>query len=265
MTLIRRAIFVLVGCLSAMPSLAQDVTAVLEPTRSVELRSTVNGRVNSIVQSEGTLVTKDSIVAEIDGSVQRARLNLAQVTAEALGNLDRAEQLVTQATFRRDRIAAAKDKGAAQAWEVELAEQALAVALADLQVARDERARRAAELDLERATLAEFSVRAPFDATVLDVVVDEGEIVDTATVLVELGALDALEATAFLPVDWANALRDGARLNTRVESGGALKAAVKSIDPRIDPASRTVRVIISVENDGNALRPGEILVVENPG
>ena len=59
--------------------LAQDVTAVLEPLRSVELRSTVNGRVTQIIELEGARIEEGDVIAEIDATVQRARVELAKM------------------------------------------------------------------------------------------------------------------------------------------------------------------------------------------
>lgn len=257
---------ILLAAFFAVPTVlaAQDVTAVLEPAQSVELRSTVNGRVTSITDLEGTLVKAGDVIAEIDGSVQRARVKLTQIAAEATGTIERASTLVTQAEFRRDRLAAALKKGAAQSWEVEIAEQAVAVARADLIVAQDDQDRRAAELALEQATLSEFSIRAPFDATVLNVAVDPGEIVDTATVLVEVGALDTLLATAFVPLEWVPELPATGPIKASFEGGAAANVAIRAIDPRVDPASRTVRVIVEVANTSGTLRPGEVVKLHDP-
>lgn len=243
---------------------AQDVTAVLEPAQSVELRSTVNGRVTEILSLEGTTVTGGEVVAKIDAAVQAARVSLAQVSADAKGAAKRAETLVDQAKFRRNRLASALAKGAAQAWEVEMAEQAVAVAEADLSVVRDEQDRRAAELALEKATLSEFEIRAPFDATVLNVAVDPGEIVDTATVLVEVGALTILQATAFVPIDWLTAVKVSEPIPATFEDGAKQDISVLAIDPRIDPASRTVRLVVEVENTGGINRPGQIVTLHDP-
>ena len=245
-------------------AMAVDVTAVLEPLRSVELRSTVNGRVTRIVEPEGTAVAAGDVVAEVDAGVQRARVELAQVTARAQGSLTRAEELLKQAEFRLERITSARERGAAQSWEVETAAQAVSVAKADVTVARDELRRREAELGLELAKLAEFTVRAPFDATVLNVAVDPGTIVDTATVLVEIGALGTLQASAFVPIEWAPSLSGRDSVPARLENGQTVDARLRALDPRVDPASRTIRVLVEVPNEDGALRPGEILVIEDP-
>lgn len=263
----RRSIFAAIFLgIAAVPAAvsAQDVTAVLEPAQSVELRSTVNGRVTSITDLEGSLVAKGDVIAKIDASVQQARVALTQVTAEATGTIERARTLVAQAEFRRDRLQNAFKKGAAQSWEVEIAEQAVAVARADLSVAQDDQDRRAAELVLEQATLSEFEIRAPFDATVLNVAVDPGEIVDTATVLLEVGALDTLLATAFVPLEWIADMSKSGAVDASFEGGSKAEVTVRAIDPRVDPASRTVRVIVEISNDDGALRPGEIVNLRDP-
>ncbi|MEL7151869.1 MAG: efflux RND transporter periplasmic adaptor subunit [Pseudomonadota bacterium] len=258
-------LFVLAALLCLpVQAMAVDVTAVLEPLRSVELRSTVNGRVTRIVEPEGTTVAAGDVVAEVDAGVQRARVKLAEVTAGAQGSLTRAEELLNQAEFRLERITSARERGAAQSWEVESAAQAVSVAKADVTVARDELRRREAELGLELATLSEFTVRAPFDATVLNVAVDPGTIVDTATVLVEIGALDTLQASAFVPVEWARSFSGRDSVSARLETGQTVDARLRALDPRVDPASRTIRVLVEVPNADGALRPGEILVIEDP-
>jgi len=145
-----------------------------------------------------------------------------------------------------------------------MAEQAVAVAQADLSVVQDEQDRRAAELALEQATLSEFAIRAPFDATILNVAVDPGEIVDTATVLVEVGALDTLQATAFVPIDWLTAITVSEPIGATFEDGAKQEISVLAVDPRIDPASRTVRLIVEVANADGTNRPGQIVTLHDP-
>ncbi|MEL6644209.1 MAG: efflux RND transporter periplasmic adaptor subunit [Pseudomonadota bacterium] len=260
-----RALLTALALLTAAPAGAQGVTAVLEPARIVELRSTVNGRVAEIGVRDGDVVAAGDRLAAIDARVQEARVALARVVAEAEGAMVRARQVLTQAETRRDRIVGARDRGAAQDWEVVAAEQAVAIAAADLDVVRDDLARREAELALEQATLAEFVLAAPFDATVLEVFVETGAIVDTATTFLEIGTLDRLTATAFLPVDWLPGLERGGDLSATTEFGGDVTARIDAIDPRVDPASRTVRVVLMLENADGALLPGTTLEIGAPG
>jgi len=259
-----RVLIVAALVLSAQVALADSVTAVLEPARTVEIRSTVNGRVAVLDLIDGDRVVTGEALAQIDGRVQEARVALADVISSAKGASLRADRLLEQAVARRDRIATARTKGAAQEWEVVAAEQAVAVAQADKLVAEDDLRRKEAELALERATLAEFRIEAPFDATVLEVFVDPGEIVDTGTVLMEIGSVDDLTATAFVPVEWMPGLSRGANIAAETEAGLLVDATVKAIDPRVDPASRTVRVVLRLENADGRYLPGTTLIVGAP-
>ena len=250
--------------LTAKAAAAATVTAILAPARTVEIRSTVNGRVAALDLIDGDRVAAGDPLAQIDGRVQEARVALADVIASAKGVSLRADRVLEEATARRDRIATARTKGAAQEWEVVAAEQAVAVAEADKLVAEDDLRRKRAELALEQATLAEFLIDAPFDATVLEVFVDPGEIVDTGTVLMEVGSIDDLIATAFVPVEWLPGLSRGAPIAASTDLGGRVDATVNAIDPRVDPASRTVRVVLRLDNSDGRYLPGTTLVVEAP-
>ncbi|MEM7488609.1 MAG: hypothetical protein AAF390_05735, partial [Pseudomonadota bacterium] len=179
-----RAVF-LAGALAvaAGDAVAQDISAVLEPVQSAEIRATVAGRVAALHAREGDVVARGAPLVDMDGRVQAARVDLARVASEATGAVDRAQTALRRAEAVADRMRRAREQGAAQPWEVEEAEQAVALAEADLRIVRDDARRADAQLTLEEATLAEFRVLAPFNATVLETFVEEGENVDTDTAI----------------------------------------------------------------------------------
>ncbi|MEL6511679.1 MAG: efflux RND transporter periplasmic adaptor subunit [Pseudomonadota bacterium] len=249
----------------ALPAAAQEtVSAILEPSQQVDIRTAVAGRIATLEVREGARVQGGEVLLSIDSAVQQARVDLARLAAEASGALQRAETALAQAVALKDRIARARQNGAAQAWEVIQSEQNVRLAEADLVVARESQARAGAQLDLERATLAEFSVTAPFAATVLAVTAETGETVDTQAVLMTLGRLDSLTATAFVPLDWLSGLSEGDRVAVTLDDGRDGSATLSFIDPRVDPASRTVRLKLELPNTDGALRVGTGLVLGRP-
>ncbi|MEM7491188.1 MAG: HlyD family efflux transporter periplasmic adaptor subunit, partial [Pseudomonadota bacterium] len=129
-------------------------------------------------------------------------------------------------------------------------------------------ARRAdAQLTLEEATLAEFRVLAPFNATVLETFVEEGENVDTDTAIMEVGRLNVLEATAFLPADALARLSVADEIDGEIDAPSgpvAARAEIAAIDPRIDPVSRTVRVTLTLPNPDGAFPSGAAFVFSAP-
>ncbi|WP_299288797.1 efflux RND transporter periplasmic adaptor subunit [uncultured Tateyamaria sp.] len=249
----------------ATPVAAQEtVSAILEPAQQIDVRVSVAGRIAEIAVIEGAEVAAGALVLSIDSAVQQARVKLARLAAEATGPLQRAQTSLAQAGTMKDRIARANARGAAQAWEVTQSEQNVLLAEADLLATEESRARAVAQLELERATLSEFSVMAPFDATVLEIFAEPGETVDTQTVLITLGRLDQLVATAFVPLDWVSGLIQGDRLNVTLDDDTQREVALTFIDPRVDPASRTVRIKLQLANADRALRVGTGLVLRRP-
>lgn len=241
------------------------MTATLEPSQFVEVRPAVSGRLSELADAEGTAVAKGDVVAAIDASVQAARVRLAEVAAGATGAILRSERALATAETTRDRIVEARRTGVAQDWEVERSEQAVALAEAELQVARDELALNHGRLAMERAMLEEFRMRAPFDGTVLQVFRENGEIVDTQSVLLQIGNLATLKATAFVPVERLAALEPGATIEATLDTGGEpVDAMVKSVDPRMDPVSRTVRVTLELPNPEGRYLVGSALQLALP-
>lgn len=255
----RLALAAVAGALiAAAPALAQTVSTILEPAALVEIRTSVPGRLARIDVEEGQTVQRGDDLASIDARVQQARVALSSVMAAARAQQTRAALLVDQAQAVLDRVKRAHAKGAAKNWEVAQAELGLALAQADAATAEDDIARLQAQLDLEKATLAEFSMTAPFDGTVLRIVAHPGEIVTTDATILELADLSQLKATAFLPEDWARGLTKGDTIPGRLGApdGPMVEASVASVEPRIDPASQSVRVELEFKNPDKAVFAG---------
>jgi len=245
---------------------AQPVSAILQPAEVVEIKSSVAGRIAQIAVREGQQMQTGGALARLDAQVQQARVGLAQTAVEASAGTERAAILIAQAEALVTRVRKARSKGAAQAWEVTQAEQALELARADARLAAETAEQRAAQLRLEEATLAQFTMTAPFDGTVLRVMVETGAIVSPDTAVIEFAALSRLKATAFVPLDWALQMQVGAQIPAQIQSRPPRRAQmeVTGIDPRIDPASQTVRVTLEIENPDGALFVGTPVQIPEP-
>ncbi|RLJ59552.1 RND family efflux transporter MFP subunit [Litoreibacter meonggei] len=259
-----RTLLVVTALCLPFASVAQSVSAILEPVNSVEIRPSVNGRLDKILVQEGAVVTKGTVLASIDARVQRARVALASIAAQADGAVIRAEIVIEQAKALRDRVARARSKGAAQKWEVIQSEQAVQLAEADLKVAREGVSQSQRQLELDEAVLEEFSMIAPFDGTILEIQTQRGEIVETETTVLEIGNLKRLRATAFVPLDWLNGLDVGTEIVAQLPTGATATGVVSSIDPRVDPASLSVRVRMAFDNTDLKLLAGTAITISSP-
>lgn len=256
----------LLSILSATQASAQNVSAILEPAHLVALKPSVAGRVSEIKVQEGDVVDAFAHLAQLDARVQVARVVLAERAAAATGPQNRANIVIQQAQTRLDRIRNARSKGAAQPWEVQQAEQTLALAQADAQVAAENAARLKAQQELEERTLQAFSLLSPFQGTVLQILAQPGEIVGPDTPILEIADLAQLKATAFVPENWARNLTVGETLPARLLRNPpiALDARIAAIDPRIDPASRSVRVSLEIKNPEGSIQPGSAIELSAP-
>lgn len=263
--MIRRGLAALLLMALPLGAAAQQVSAVLEPAQQVEIRASVPGRIAALLVAEGDAPGAGIPLAAIDAEVQRARVDLARIAAGAEGAERRAELAVAQAQALVGRLRNARAKGAAKAWEVTQAENTLALAQADAQIAAESRAQLRAQLALEEATLRSFEMRAPFDGRVLQIFVEPGETVGPDTPILEFGRLSELKAVAFVPADWARRLTPGDSLSAQLGDGGqTITGLVAAIDPRIDPASQSVRLRLSFDNAGGALSAGASIRLQAP-
>ncbi len=259
-----RALILACGVAITVPASAQSISAILEPVNSVEIRPSVNGRLDQILVKEGDVVSQGTLLASIDARVQKARVALAEIAANADGAVARAEIVIAQAEALRERVARARSKGAAQQWEVTQSEQSVQLAQADLQVAREGVLRSQSQLELDRAILSEFEMTAPFDGTILEIRTRTGEIVETETTVLEIGNMQQLRATAFVPLDWLENLSPGAQIPAEMPNGQAITGSVTSIDPRVDPASLSVRVRVAFDNSDLSLLAGTAVIINKP-
>lgn len=246
------------------PVAAQTISAVLEPVQMAEMRATVSGRLESLSVREGQDVSAGEVIARMDSRVQNARVALAQLSADSTSEMARANALIAQAEGLVARVEQARARGAAQSWEVDQAKQALDVALADRAIIAEAQQRAKAQMNLEEAILTEFEIRAPFDGRILQIHREAGETISTQEVLVDIAALNVLSATAFVPVEHLARFEQGALVQATVETGNTTLDAefsVEIIDPRIDAASRTFRMVLNLPNEAGKYLAGSTMLL----
>lgn len=95
--------------------------------------------------------------------------------------------------------------------------------------------------------------------------VEKGEIIETQVTVLEFGNLDRLKATAFVPIDWLADVAIGQSLQASVGlEETQVEIKIVSIDPRVDPASQSVRVRFELENPDRTLLVGTSVQIERP-
>lgn len=196
-----------------------------------------------------------TVVAEIDAVVRALPFGEGQALAagDLIARLDdselkaqvvRAEAVAAQQRASHDRIMRIVDQGAGAPQDLDDARAALQIAVA--------------ELDLARARLAKTRIVAPFAGQVGRRLVSPGAYLRSGTPIVELVDLDELRISFSVPERLLGRLQPGVavRVSTIAYPDLVLAGTVDVIDPVLEQATRSVRVLARVPNPEHRLRPG---------
>jgi cobalt-zinc-cadmium efflux system membrane fusion protein len=245
------------GAIDAIPNRSADINAPLAG-RVIALRAVRGAAVGAgqpLVLLDSPEIRQLAVEAERGRTQARAALTQAEAKLRLAENTYQRERALVQAKIsaRRDFQVAEAERAQARA---ELAAAQSQVRLAD------------ALLTSRLAQLGQRGVRArpdgsvvlssPVAGVVADQRVSAGEAVEPGRLLYRVVNLDSLWATAGVyEKDLAN-VRMGQRIeiSTPAYPGRTFRAQVISIDPAVDPDTRTVGVRALLANPGGLLKPG---------
>ncbi len=239
-----------------------DLTGTLAPKFEVDVKSEVAGLVSEVYVTEWVRVKKGEPLAKIDIREQEA---FVKRTEAALGS-SKASELQARVADNRarrelERMKKLKENGLAT-------QQALddAVTEAEAAASRVEAASaqvRVAEEDLAqvRTRLAKGRIAAPIEGIVSERRANVGDLVGEAGAnqpLFHIVDNRVLNLTVTVPSDSMASLRRGQPLEFTTDSlpGKTFKGTVMFINPAVNEADRSVRVIAEVDNVAGELKGG---------
>src|SRR5262245_5363426 len=202
----------------------------LAPLHDVELFARLDGEIVALDVEEGRRVRAGHRLAQIDDRERQATLveREAQV-ARAESGWHRAESLHEQKLISDEQWIAARSD-----WQIAMAQR--------------DRAR----IDWERC-----AVRSPISGVIEQRRVQVGQMVKQGDLLFRVGDPDTLRAELLLPEARLGTVRAGQRVRVEPTAGGAARyARVTRVNPLVDPASGTFRVVIDLDNRGSRLPGG---------
>lgn len=207
------------------------VTCLLEPGELVAAGSPVPGVIARVFRERGDRVRKGEPLFELESTVERATLQLANARLDfARGKWERNQLLVREKVLSEQEIDELRH-------EVRLAEAAVAEASAIVERRR---------------------ILSTVDGVVLERLASAGEYVRENPVL-RVASLDPLRAELTLRAAQHGRLRVGQRLRLQVEGGHPpLPGRILNVDPHIDAASGTFTARVQLANPGAKVPPGLI-------
>lgn len=209
----------------------------LEALKDITLSAEIAGNLVRVHVEEGAAVTAGQVLLEIDADTIRSQLV-------------REEKNVAVLTRKHDRLARLEGQGLVSRQELDEVVNSLAAAQASL---------RLAQIQQEKST-----PRSPINGIVDRRQIEPGEYVDPGTALMRIVMVDQLKAVADVPEKDVAFLASGQQVDI-------VHAAVQGRDPErvsaiiehiafvADPATRTYRTTMLIEEPGTMLRPGMIV------
>lgn len=213
-----------------------EVTGAIEANESVVLKSEVSGLVTGIYFTEGTNVSKGSVLVKVNAQDIQAQLQEA-LTKQKLSstNENRAKQLL--------------EKGA-------ISQEEYDTSLADLRSLQ-------AQSQLIRAQLAKTTIRAPFSGKIGLRNISAGTYLTPATVIANLVSTNPVKVTFAVPEKYAGQIKMGSTISFTTDGSSKQNTGkIYAVEPGINAATRTLQIRALAPNADNALLPGSFAKIK---
>ncbi len=241
---------------------AGEFDCIIEPSRTIEVRSASAGLIEKIWVDRGDSVKAGQVLVTLDSGVERAATEAARYRSTMQGRIRTGESRVEFSTAKYNR----REKLAGQSFislhdrDEALTEKRLAES--ELIEAKDDR--RLAEIEFRRLSeqLRLRTIRSPVDGVVVDRLLNAGELADNRDLrkpILRLADIGTLFVEVLMPIEAFGKLVLGQTAEVLPEApvGGRYTATVKVIDRVHDAASGTFGVRLEMVNPGMKL-PGGI-------
>lgn len=230
-----------IGPISTGPA----ISGALIPERSATVRAQLQGSVLQTYAEQGQSVRAGAMLARID----QAALQESSLSARAgLTSASNNNEIAQRELARAQKLLAA---GAIAERDIDQARRNAASARAALE---DAKARRAAA----QKQLGNAMVTAPISGAISERQVSAGDVVQPGTALFTVVDPSSMRLEASVPAEQLSLVRIGVPVSFAVSGYPDRKflGRVTRINPTADPATRQVRIYISIPNTGGSLVGG---------
>ncbi len=204
---------------------------------SIEVTSRISSVVTRIAFEEGQEVAAGELLVELDNRELSATLAKAEAELKKVSSqFDRREALAATRVISED----------------ELEELAADVAIAE------------AEVRAAHARVKDSYIRAPFAGTVGLRRISLGDLVGPDTLITTLDDMATLKLEFTVPEAFIGTLSEDMPIEaaSSIYPERTFAGMVRTIDPRVDPATRSVSVVAEMPNRDRLVRPGMFLTVK---
>lgn len=263
---------------------SSEFIANLDSRRSVTLQPRIEGQISQIFVRSGDQIAAGKPIIQVDpeeqqaavsgvtaaaaaaqADVANARATLKSLEAERISNLSDVQY--NQREYQRysrlaDQGAVARSVGDQYTNRIQTAQAQLATTEAEIQaqraaVAQSEKALQEAQANIrgQEAQFQYYRITAPFDGTVGDIPVKEGDFVNTDTQLTTITQNRPLEVEISVPIERGPQLRQQMPIELLDAQGKSVGTSrVFFISPNTNNATQSILIKSLFENSNNQLR-----------
>ncbi len=253
--------------------------AILKPTQTVSVAAGVAGVIESVLVTEGDVVSLDQAIVRIRCDEaklnhEKAKLVLLTATAKADRDVDirLAEKSAQVAEQELGRTLKANSLAADTYPANEVDRYRLMFERAKIEVERyklDQQlsilAKKQAEIELKQTQQAidRHTISSMTQAMVVSVEKHAGEWTDPSTKILELMSIDRLRVEGFVDANDGLELKKGQQTSVMItvaKTTQSVQGKVMFVSPTANPANGQIRVFIEVDNQESKFRPGMTVV-----
>lgn len=267
---LRRACTVALVLPCIAPALAGEFDCVVEPRKTLELRSPIEGLIERVNVDRGDYVRQGQELAVLDTSVERVQAAIARHRATMTGAVRSGESRVEFTTAKTKRLQQLQKDNFVSAQSHDEAATEKRLAEAELQDSQDNR--RLAELELLRQTevIRLKTIRSPVNGVVVERLANPGELAEAGVgrkPMLKIADIDVLNVEVVLPSESWGKVKLGAVIDVfpSIPNGARAGAKVKVIDRVLDAASGTYGVRLELPNPQHRVPAGIRCRAEFPG
>jgi len=236
-----------------------DIYGSLAPKVSTQVRAEIPGTVQSVRVKEWDRVKPGDLLLQLDPT----DVNLAVQQSQAALQMAKAQESQARVDLDRaqrewDRAVRLKQGGLITAQECDERQSALDAARARLDLAAAQVSQAAARLAEVNRSLQKTAVLSPISGTVSQRHVDIGIFVDKGAPLFTIVDNRILDLTATVSAVDLVSVREGQPIQFSVDGFGdrLFEGTIKRINPVVDTADRSGKIVAEVPNPGEELRGG---------
>lgn len=244
-------------CSISNPLYAAELDCLVKPEMYIELSSPTPGVIEKLMVNKGDSVKADQVLAELESSVEVAKVNQAKFEAANLSEVNNKQAHLDFALRNRQRFDDLYRRGSLSKMEKDKADTE--VTLAETELAQAKEAHKSAGLtyELAKAQRALKTIKSPIDGIVIDRYAMIGESVSEKAIM-KLAKVDPLRVELVAPTEYFGLIKVGmeAKIRTERPINTTVNATVTVVDQLIDPASGSFSVRLSLPNPDDKLIAG---------